>query len=765
MDLSQHSAAGGFPILDYLTEEQVVGEGGMSTVYLALHKHREQHVAVKVLHAPPDDNHDLKARFLEGCEILSGLNHPNVVNAIDYGTWRGDVFLVMDYLPGGDLNQRIGNGMHIQALVKVVKDVGRALDYVHQAGVVHGDVKPENVMFNASGSAILTDFDIARRFMRGTSNLSHLTARGTVLGTPEYISPEQAAGRAMDGRSDIYSLGVVLFRMLSGQLPYRADTAVELGVKHLQEPIPRLPAYVNMFQEVIDKALAKRPEQRYATGSELVKALDGVRATVAIPDATLRTSAISTQEIRAVGGDLLNSPMDPARQERQYRRRRRRRVARRFSWALVLTALLGGGGYYVFSSGLVEPDRLLTQLGITEDPRVAAAWNEARSLRQDPNQGLAAIVAAYRRVLAVSPDHERAQQALASLAADWQTSIDQALSKGNLQLAETRLAEAGSAFPSDPEWARLNARLQNWQRAQRLMVSTQALLTSHGLSDLPSATAAIQSYQEVLRLAPTHAGAQRALQELAVHYAAMATQAARDGEVSQAISLLERATAADARLPALDDVRKLISQATTSQSAIAELLQQARRLRAENQLILPAGANAAELYHRVLATDPDNVIAVQGLNEITSQVAATADGLLAQGQLGQVDSLISQATAAGLNADNINELRRRLDIERSRQENILENLQAATVLFEQGFVTAPPEDNAVARLRAIQQIDPGNPQANLLLRQSAERLVAVARDAYQYGMKPQAKQYLDLALTITPEVEEWVSLRDSWESE
>jgi tetratricopeptide (TPR) repeat protein len=216
---------------------------------------------------------------------------------------------------------------------------------------------------------------------------------------------------------------------------------------------------------------------------------------------------------------------------------------------------------------------------------------------------------------------------------------------------------------------------------------------------------------------------------------------------------------------ALDDVRKLISQATTSQSAIAELLQQARRLRAENQLILPAGANAAELYHRVLATDPDNVIAVQGLNEITSQVAATADGLLAQGQLGQVDSLISQATAAGLNADNINELRRRLDIERSRQENILENLQAATVLFEQGFVTAPPEDNAVARLRAIQQIDPGNPQANLLLRQSAERLVAVARDAYQYGMKPQAKQYLDLALTITPEVEEWVSLRDSWESE
>ena len=278
-------------------------------------------------------------------------------------------------------------------------------------------------------------------------------------------------------------------------------------------------------------------------------------------------------------------------------------------------------------------------------------------------------MAGYRRVLAIDPEHQGAQREVATLASDWKGSIDEALQQGNLENAQTRLEEASAVFPSDVQWIQLNVELQNRFRAQRIMISAEALLTSNGMSDLPSATAAIQSFQEVLRLAPENQAAQQALNDIAVHYAGLASDAAGAGEVSTAINLLERASAADATLTELDDVRRLISQATTARAAIDDLLQQARRYRAENQLIEPPGANAAELYHRVLATDPGNVIATQGLDEVTSQITARVDQLLAGGQLDAVGLMMTQAASAGMSEVVINDIRGRLDAEQERFTN------------------------------------------------------------------------------------------------
>ena len=716
-------------------------------------------IVAKILHENLSEDTPEAQRFVSGCEIHRQLNHPNIVTLYDHGVVDGRCYSVEAYLPGGDLRHRLRVGLSLQAVLKIVKDIARAIDHMATHDVVHGDIKAENILFNSAGQAVLTDFNIARIVNQASAGKRQRVA----LGTAAYMAPEQAAGNATDSRADLYSLGVLLFEILTGAPPYVAEEEVEVGLKHLQDPIPRLPSHLDALQSVIDRALAKRREHRFQSGQEFVEALDEVRHLADLPPLTVRSMAVNTGEIRALErGSLLSTPRDPSRQERHQARHQRRRT-RLVVLSTLLFAAIGVALYVNLDNELVDTGRLLSTLGLTEDPLVNTAWNEARSLHEDPNQGLATIVAAYRRVLAIAPDHEQAQAMLASLVSDWKEEVRAALDEGNLELATTRLTEARDIFPGDREWDSFQIVLADRERAERILASTQALLQSHGLSDLPSATAAIQAYQEVLRLAPEHSVASAALTELGQHYAGLATTAINQGELNRGIGYLERATAADATIPALDDVRKLISQATTAQAAIEELLQQARRLRSQNRLMDPPGENAVELYQRVLATDPNNVIASQGLDEITAQIAATVEQRLGEGLLDEANTLVVQARAAGLPEAGVDEIDRRVAAEKLREATIGENLANARELIATGFLTAPAEENAVAKLREVQRLDPGNLDAVLLLKECAERLAEVAMEADSFALREEAKTYLDLALAITPDVEAWVNLRESWE--
>ena len=618
--------------------ESPLQSGGLTQVFSATRNSDSERVAVKVLKPRHSEMPALAQRFLQGCAIHEKVQHPNIVTLHEFGELEGRPYAVESYLPGGNLLDRLANGISIQAALKYIKDIARALDAVHEAGAVHGDVKPENIMFNAAGEAVLIDFNVARPALQEAEARRGNSRRA--FGTAEYMAPEQAAAQPVDGRADLYSLGAVLFRLLTGAAPYAAGSAAEIGVRHLQDPIPRLPEHLTQLQPLIDKALAKRREQRFQTGQEFVRAIDEVRTPEKVGTFVMRTNPISTQEIRALGnGSLLATPRDAARHESYVRRTRRNRATR---LALLAVLLIGGISYSVFygiEKGLIPVQTVLSQIGVAEDPRVSSAWSEAQSLHQDPNQALSSVVAAYRRVLAIAPEHEASRAAVAGLASDWKTSIREAMTLGNLETASTQLNDAIDVFPEDVEWLTLKNQIQNRQRAERILESTQSLLRSHGLSDLPSATAAIQSYQEVLRLAPGHPVATSSLTELSKHYAGLATQAITTGELNDGMGYLERATAADATVPELDAVRKLISQATTARAAIDDLLQQARRLRSQNQLMSPPGENAAELYHRVLASDPGNAIAIQGRDEITAQVAAKAEQLRGEGRVTDADAL------------------------------------------------------------------------------------------------------------------------------
>ncbi len=740
--------------------QRELGHGGMARVYLAVQQKFGRQVALKVVANEFAKDPGFRSRFLQESRINAQLSHPNIVQVYDVGVHGELLYLVMEYIKGGDLIQRLDRGIHVQELMRVVSDIGRALDYAHNRGFVHRDIKPENILFREDGSAVLSDFGIARA-VDGNPTMSRL---GTVVGTPQYMSPEQASGGKLDGRSDLYSLGVVFYRMLTGDVPYKAESAVSIAIKHLQDPVPRLPNYLSAFQSVIDRCLAKKPEQRFQTGAELSAALQAISVEMPLPNATIKARAVSTREVHAVGAGAFTTLRDPVRAERGERRRARRRWTRQAITFLLLVVVVAGG-----SLMLVQQPKWITRLlsvaGVVDDPMVQEAWNSARSLREDPNQSLATIVSAYRRVLSLEPDHAGAKEALAGLASQWKQDVAEALAQGNLSLAETKLAQSSQAFPDDPMLAELSVQTTNRRHAESLLASTQALLRSHGLSDIPSATAAIQAYQEVLRLAPGHPVARAELDAMAQHYASQAGEAADAGRLDDAISFLDRATAANNTLAELTTVREQIRQANTLRTAISDILQQASRYRAAGALINPPGENAAELYHRALATDPDNVIAVQGLNEVVSQLTANATQLLARGDLEQVRALLDRATAVGLNPQAINQIKARLDTEATRQTAVTAYLADAESLLSEGYVTEPPERNAVFLLREVERVDPGNPRARLLLAQSAARLVGVAQDAYDVGMIDDAKHYLELALTVTPDVPEWRELRLKWEQD
>ena len=693
-----------------------------------------------------------KGRLLTGAKLHAKVKHQNVVPLFHFGIQDDAFYTVEGYISGPDLLQQLEQGISLDVLTEQLVGIAKGLSAVHALQIVHGDLKPEHIKIRGNGIPQILDFGFACQPLSSPAN----------WGTPGYLAPEQLNQEAIDARTDLFSLGVVLFRCLTGYLPYGAQpTAAPLD----HDRVPRLPDHFAKLQTLVDQAIAPKPEDRFQTAEAFAQALrsgtEALASNQRLPQ--IRSQPISTRELRDLNSSIV-TPLDTGRQQRRSQQKQRKRTVRKTSIIALVLTVVGAGAYYIDRNELVSVDTLLSFIGVVEDPLLANAWNEAQSLSEDSNQDLAAIVAGYRRVLAIDAQHSGAQERLSNLEADWKQNVRTDLEQGNIEAVATRLDAAKSAFVDDVVWLDLRTQLTNRQRAQRIVKSTELLLTSHGLSDLPSATAAIQSYQEVLRLWPNHQTAQTALKQLAEHYASLANSAMSEGRLSDGISLLERATAADNSVLMLDEVRKRISQATTAREAIDDLLQQARRFRSEGQLMLPPGENAAELYHRVLATDPRNAIASQGLIEITSQVAENAELLLSEGRLDEVDLLVSQAQAAVLVEDGVAEIRRRADAERLRQDTIQASLDEARSLIARGYFTAPLDNNAVAKLREVQQIDPGNQAANEMLKQCAQKLAAVAVEANEFGFTNEAKQYLDLALAITPDVTAWIALREGWQT-
>ena len=250
----------------------LLGRGGMADVYRAEDERLGREVALKALPAEFARDPERIERFEREVRAAARLNHPNIVTVYEFGQGEGQHFYTMALMPGGDLKARIRahpEGMGSDEARAVAVAMARALHYAHGRGFVHRDVKPENILFGEEETPQLTDFGIARAMESGT----RMTATGMSIGSPHYMSPEQAQGLKVDARSDLYSLGVVFYEMLTGRLPFEAVNTFAVAYSHINHPVPELPPALAAWQAVVDRLLAKSPEDRYGSAGELAEVL------------------------------------------------------------------------------------------------------------------------------------------------------------------------------------------------------------------------------------------------------------------------------------------------------------------------------------------------------------------------------------------------------------------------------------------------------------------------------------------------------------
>jgi eukaryotic-like serine/threonine-protein kinase len=322
--------------------ERKIGSGGMADVWLAADEELDRDVAIKILHDRFAQDTEFVERFQREAQSAAGLQHPNVVGVFDRGVFRDSYFIAMEYVDGPSLKELVKGGMGIQDSINFTRQILGAARFAHRKGIIHRDLKPQNVLIDHEGRARVADFGIAR----GGEN-SDITATGSVMGTAQYLSPEQAQGKETTPRSDIYSIGVILYEALTGRVPFEADSAVAVALKQVSET-PRRPSAINpdvppALDAVVMRALAKDPDARFRDAEAFLKALDAAERAPdrPRPEDTAAFAAVSPEGEADLG------------EEEDYRDLDRAERSRRCRW--LIAALLVAGVAALVAFALTRP--------------------------------------------------------------------------------------------------------------------------------------------------------------------------------------------------------------------------------------------------------------------------------------------------------------------------------------------------------------------------------------------------------------------------
>jgi len=294
-----------------------LGEGGMAAVYKAYQPSMERYVAVKVLPRHMAASEEFVSRFRREAKLLAQLQHPHILPVFDYGEADSYPYIVMPFVQSGTLAELLHKRPQtLSEIRRIMIQVGDALSYAHTRGMIHRDIKPSNVLIDERGNCLLTDFGLARMAEASTK----ITASGTIMGTPAYMSPEQGAGSTLDHRSDIYSLGIIFYEMVTGRVPYTAETPIAVVFKHIQDPLPSArelnPNLPESVELVLLKALAKNPEDRYQKAEDFVQAIqkaipEGLSADVIVSQGSVPEVATAIAPTNSVSGPKIRELQSP----------------------------------------------------------------------------------------------------------------------------------------------------------------------------------------------------------------------------------------------------------------------------------------------------------------------------------------------------------------------------------------------------------------------------------------------------------------------
>jgi serine/threonine protein kinase len=372
---------------DYQLLEQI-GKGGMASVYRAQDLVNERTVAVKVLTPQLALEPDFKARFEREAQVLRGLEHPSIVPILDYGEADGIAYIVMPFMEVGGLNDRLKNGpLEVREGARIIDQISSALQYAHDAGVIHRDVKPNNILIDEEGNAWLSDFGFAH-----VHDATMSLTGSALIGTPAYMAPEQVQGEPVSPLSDQYALGVILYQISTGYLPYNADTPMAIAIKHATEPLPR-PREVNpnlpdSIEAVLIKALDKDPSNRFESVTELNQSFQAALLEAIDPlTGKLRPEAVS----QVLPSAPANLPLDETDEDRKTGEERKVWYARRSALALLILLLLACPltiwGLSPLGLGLASSENHATQIVMPSTTFDMAATVDALSTANAPKVG------------------------------------------------------------------------------------------------------------------------------------------------------------------------------------------------------------------------------------------------------------------------------------------------------------------------------------------------------------------------------------------
>lgn len=576
-----------------------IGKGGMSTVYLAIQESLDREVALKVMAPILVADADFCTRFLKESKIIAKLAHPNIVTVYDTGAFETCYYMALEYAGGGNLNQRIKQKpLSQQQALEILKKIASALGYAHERGFIHRDVKPGNILFKTDETPLLTDFGIAK----AVGSSTRLTQIGMVAGTPQYMSPEQVMTKPLGPHSDLYSLGILFYEMLTGKLPYKGENSFAIALMHINDPIPKLPEEHADAQPLLDHLVAKDPADRFINSRELIEAIEEFQAsgtipppkshTVIITDSN-RTAAQAQQAASQTPSQAMsdapseNSPQTlklvdslegapPTTPTPQVREKRPPAEVVPFpvadtsptpfsrwktgSLAGLLLMILAGSSYFLYDY-FIGPGKI-------SDVVVDVPITNPINLLGTRLRYLEDAATANQRVLKLDPDNKLATEKLRELGDKYYELAEEAWTKVGKDLSLKIIAQGLRLMPQHERLLALKTEIASRSKnagtdaaekaaIQRWLAQAENHLAASRFF-FPAGENAVESYRQVLRVDPNNEQALRSLNEMAGLFEQAARTDLINGRIQQGVDNLEQGLMIDPSHPGLLELQKAI---------------------------------------------------------------------------------------------------------------------------------------------------------------------------------------------------------------
>lgn len=746
-----------------------LGRGGMATVYLAIQESVDREVALKVMSPALLADPNYGERFLGEARIAAKLCHPHVVGIHDVGRQGDSFYIAMEYLSGGVAVCREGAVRTVPFVLRIVREMASALHYAHAKGFVHRDVKSDNILLRDDSTSVLTDFGIAR----ARASITRMTRTGAVVGTPHYMSPEQARGKLVDGRSDLYALGIVLYELLIGRVPYLADDSLAVGIMHITQPVPQLPRQLRELQPLLDRLLAKQPEDRFQDGIAVVAMVEELESRMHQDERIESCMTLPTyqSEIPTANGTRpsLQTPMpteahhraEPslgrlddiatvinASQEREGMRTWRAKPRRGHRVLSALISIVAIASFF----GWRYQDRLRAWLPNTELNELIARADQAFRVGRFSGSPDAAREL-YEQARAIDADNEIVRDGLHRVGVGLLMQARKAMAKRDFVAARERFADARAILAGGSEIDQLEVELHAAEshdtHFDALLQSADAALAR---GDLLGAGGAINTYQRVLGADAGNALAQAGLKKVGAMLAAQAKELIVANKLSEAAARIDDLARSLPNDPAVPDLRGDLTMARDVVDAMLDV--QIKR----GQELLRAGRiagsrdSALAAFQAVLEEDPSNAKARAGIGQVAQALVVQANAALdeenadyAARLLHQAEQLAPHSAELAVASNRLRELREEITIAAQRPRLTFEQqqrVQSFIVEAEKAAMTGrlmlPPGESAYDRYRAALTLDPDNAAAL----EGLKNLPTFARDQFVQAL---ADQKLDVA--------------------